>query len=73
MTSTETEKGKPVGIHGLMAEFSGPESLLEAARRSFAEGYRRMDAYSPFPVDGLAEALILKSHALSERAEHFDV
>ncbi|MBI4528563.1 MAG: DUF3341 domain-containing protein [Deltaproteobacteria bacterium] len=40
-----------------MAEFDAPEALLEAARRSFAEGYRRMDAYSPFPVDGLAEAL----------------
>jgi Alternative complex III, ActD subunit len=57
MTSAETEKGKPPAIHGLMAEFGGPEALLEAARRSFAEGYRRMDAYSPFPVDGLAEAI----------------
>ena len=51
MTSAETEKGKPLAIHGLMAEFGGPEALLEAARRSFAEGYRRMDAYSPFPVE----------------------
>lgn len=44
-------------IHGLMAEFADPETLVAAARRAYAEGYRRMDAYSPFPVDGLAEAI----------------
>jgi hypothetical protein len=57
MSAVETDKSQPVAIYGLMAEFDGPEALLEAARRSFAEGYRRMDAYSPFPVDGLAEAI----------------
>jgi len=44
-------------LHGLMAEFDSPEHLVDAARRTFAAGYRRMDAYSPFPVDGLAEAI----------------
>lgn len=44
-------------IYGLMAEFDSPEALLEAGRRAFAEGFRRMDAYSPFPVDGLAQAI----------------
>lgn len=44
-------------IYGLMAEFESPETLLEAARRAFAAGFRRMDAYSPFPVEGLAEAI----------------
>jgi Alternative complex III, ActD subunit len=44
-------------IHGLMAEYDNPEALLAAARRAFAEGFRRMDAYSPFPVEGLAEAI----------------
>ena len=44
-------------IYGLMGEFDSPETLLAAARRAFAEGFRKMDAYSPFPVDGLAEAL----------------
>ena len=44
-------------IYGLMAEFADPEALLGATRRAFADGYRRMDAYSPFPIDGLAEAL----------------
>ena len=44
-------------IHGLMAEFSSEDSLLRAARHAYAAGYRRMDAYSPLPIDGLAEAL----------------
>jgi Protein of unknown function (DUF3341) len=44
-------------IYGLMAEFDSPEALVAAARSAFAEGFREMDGYSPFPVDGLAEAL----------------
>ena len=44
-------------IHGLMAEFDHPDELLAAARRAHAEGYRRMDTYTPFPVEGLAEAI----------------
>jgi len=48
-------------LYGLMAEFDSPETLVEAARHAFARGYRRMDGYSPFPVDGLAEALGVKS------------
>jgi len=44
-------------LYGLMAEFAEHEELLEAARRAYSDGYRRMDAYSPFPVEGLAEAL----------------
>jgi hypothetical protein len=44
-------------IYGLMAEFESPERLLEATRGAYAQGYRKMEAYTPFPVDGLAEAL----------------
>jgi hypothetical protein len=44
-------------IYGLMAEFDTPEDLLAAAKHAHAEGYRRMDAYSPFPVEGLSEAI----------------
>jgi Protein of unknown function (DUF3341) len=46
-----------VPIYGLMAEFSTPEALVEAARRCYAEGYRKMDGYSPFPVEGLSDAI----------------
>ncbi|HTN72429.1 MAG TPA: DUF3341 domain-containing protein [Methylomirabilota bacterium] len=44
-------------IYGLMAEFDNAEALLAAARRAFTEGFRKMDAYSPFPIEGLAEGL----------------
>jgi hypothetical protein len=40
-----------------MAEFDRPEELRSAAQQAYADGYRRMDAYTPFPVEGLAEAL----------------
>src|SRR6266542_5153763 len=40
-----------------MAEFESAEALLDATRRAHAAGYRAMDAYSPFPIEGLAEAL----------------
>jgi len=48
-------------LYGLMAEFDEPEALLEASRRAHAEGYRQMDAYSPMPVEGLAEAIGFRS------------
>jgi hypothetical protein len=44
-------------LYGLVAEFATPEALLEATRRARREGYRAMEAYTPFPVDGVAEAL----------------
>jgi ActD protein len=44
-------------IHGLMAEFATPEAILAAARRARAEGYRDVEAYAPYSVEGLAEEL----------------
>src|SRR5258708_40321217 len=44
-------------IYGLMAEFGGHEALVDAARRARAEGYRALEAYTPFPIHGLSEAL----------------
>jgi hypothetical protein len=41
----------------LMAEFASADRLLEAARRVRAAGYRHAEAYSPFPIEGLAQAL----------------
>lgn len=42
---------------GLMAEFATADELLAAARCVRAAGYRQAEAYSPFPIDGLAQAL----------------
>ena len=43
--------------YGLIARFQTPEALLVAAQRARAAGYRGLEAFSPFPVEGLAEAL----------------
>ena len=48
-----------------MAEFESPEALLRAARAARAEGYRAMDAYTPFPVEGLAEAVGMKKNRVA--------
>ncbi len=49
---------QPVGRrYGLLAEFASPEALVAAARDVYREGYRHVDAFSPFPVDDLAEAI----------------
>ena len=47
----------PSGIYGLMAEFDDPSSLVAAAHKTRQQGYRCMDAYSPFPIEELQEAI----------------
>lgn len=44
-------------LYGLLAEFEHPGELVRATQRAFDAGYRRMDAYSPIPIEGLTEAL----------------
>ncbi len=44
-------------IYAYLAEYRDPELLVAAAKRAYEAGYRKMDAYSPFPVEGLAEAI----------------
>jgi len=44
-------------LHGLMAEFDSPDAVVAAAKRAYAEGFRKMDAYSPFPIEELWEAI----------------
>jgi len=52
LTKTEGEE-----IYGLMAEFDSPSAIVAAARRTYADGYRRINAYSPFPIEELSEAI----------------
>ncbi len=49
-------KAKP-GPFGVVAEFESPELLIEAANKALDSGYSKMDAFSPFPVHGLPEAI----------------
>ena len=51
-------------LYGLMAEFDAPEPLIAAAKRVFEAGYRKMDAYAPMPVEGLAEAIGFRSNVV---------
>jgi len=44
-------------IYGLVVEFDTPEELLHAAERTRARGYRKIDAFTPFPIEGLPQAL----------------
>jgi hypothetical protein len=46
-------------LYGLLAEFEEADDLLAAAHKASAAGYTAVDAYSPFPVNGLSEALAL--------------
>jgi hypothetical protein len=44
-------------IYGMMAEFDSATALFDAARSARLAGYNKIDAYSPFPIEGLAEEI----------------
>ena len=48
---------KEAPIYGLLVEFDTPEDLLHAVRSARKAGYRKMDAYTPFPLEHLSEEL----------------
>jgi hypothetical protein len=48
---------KPKLPYGLLAEFEQGETLIAAVHKAYAAGYRQMNGYTPFPIDGLFEAL----------------
>ena len=48
---------KNLPTYGIMAEFDSPTRLVHAAHTTHEAGYQKIDAYSPFPVEGLAEAI----------------
>jgi hypothetical protein len=51
-------------LYGLMAEFATPEQLVHAAETAHHEGYRKMDAYSPLPVEELHHAMHIPDSTL---------
>jgi hypothetical protein len=44
-------------VYGIMAEFDSAQALIDAAKRTHQAGYQKIDAYSPFPIEGLAEEI----------------
>jgi hypothetical protein len=51
-------------LYGVMAEFDNPTSLVNAARAAREKGYRKLDAYTPFPIEALHEVLHLHRNKL---------
>ena len=47
-------------LYGLMAEFDNPTELMKAARATYAAGYRNIDAYTPYPIEELADVIGFK-------------
>lgn len=47
-------------IYGVLGEFDTPEQLLDAVKKVRGAGYRRLDAFTPFPLEGLSQAMGLK-------------
>jgi hypothetical protein len=48
---------KRTSTYGIMAEFDTPGTLVTAARRTYEAGYKKIDAYTPFPIEELSEAI----------------
>jgi hypothetical protein len=51
-------------VYGLMAEFDSPQALVHAAEAAYNAGYRKMDGYSPFPIEELAHAIGFRKNRL---------
>src|SRR5438045_4728951 len=47
-------------IYGIAAEYESPEALMAATNRARKAGYVKMDAYTPFLVEGMSDALGIK-------------
>ena len=52
-------------LYGLMAEFEDANTLTQAAKRTYEDGYRKTDAYSPFPIEHVWEAMRVHDRPVS--------
>jgi hypothetical protein len=53
-------KSRTTLTYGIVAEFDSPDALLEAARKSREAGYKRLEAFTPFPIHGLVDTVGFK-------------
>jgi hypothetical protein len=53
---------KKYPIYGVMAEFDNPTDLLHAAQRTYESGYRKIDAYTPYPIEEVSEVIGFHRH-----------
>ena len=57
VTSGGTHRRHAPPMYGVIAEFENPTDLVAAARRVYSLGYRRINGYSPYPIEELSEAI----------------
>lgn len=62
--TTHGPEGVGFKVYGASAEFESPDELMQAAKKTVAEGYRAVECYTPFPVHGLDEILNFKDPRL---------
>ena len=53
------------GTYGLLAEFDTPSELVAAAKAAYDSGWRRLDCYTPYPVEEAAEAIGFHTNRVS--------
>ena len=58
-------KSSPPALYGVMAEFEDPTSLVDAARRTYDEGYRQFESYSPYPIHEVFDAMHIRDKRVS--------
>jgi Ni/Fe-hydrogenase subunit HybB-like protein len=63
-STVTASSGDKAVLYGLMAEFNDAPTLLERARATYEAGYRKISAYSPFPIDELPAAIGLRPSRL---------
>jgi hypothetical protein len=56
---------KETDLYGLLAEFDSATAIVSAAERVYEAGYRSMDAYTPFAIEGLAEAIGFRKNSIA--------
>src|SRR5687768_18238752 len=57
-------------LYGVIAEFDTPGDLVHAARKVYEQGYRRINGYSPYPIEELSEAIGFTHTSLPRSEEH---
>ena len=61
----------PQGVYGMVAEYHNPDDLIEASKRVRDAGYKRTDAFTPFPIHGMEDALGLPESRVGKIAIFF--
>ena len=59
------------GVYGMLAEYDSPDTLIEACKKVRDAGYKKTDAFTPFPIHGMEAALALPDSRVGKIAIFF--